>query len=166
LDPSYRAGLLPSGARTVAAAGREWFVAEQKRIHTEVNRVWPRQLGTTPMGMARALNEHSAVSGVRYRWRIFRSSRLPDISRAVGAGWPVAVLIGQVIPRHWVLLVAGDGAGSVECYEPSSGGVLDVAMTDMRRARLTGLGYPRVFAVVLPEAVPSAPSDSTRSATT
>ena len=62
-----------------------WFAREQGRVHAEVNRVWPRRLGTTPPGMARALSAHSSAAGVRYRWRLFRGRRdaLSDVRRAV-----------------------------------------------------------------------------------
>ena len=43
-------------------------------MHAEVNRAWPRALGTTPMGMARALTVHSRGRGVRYRWRLCRAA--------------------------------------------------------------------------------------------
>ncbi|WP_101951296.1 hypothetical protein [Mycobacterium sp. 3519A] len=134
-----------------------WFADEQARVHAEVNRVWPRRLGTTPSGMARALT--ARASGVRYRWRPFRGRRdaLSDVQRAVAAGRPVAMLIGRVVPRHWVLIVAATER-RWQCYEPSSGQVRTVAVDAVRRARLTGLGYPRPFAFVLPNA-------STRSAT-
>jgi len=45
-----------------------------------------------------------------------------------------------------------------QCYEPSSGAVRTVSVDAVRRSRLAALGYPRVFAFVLPKA-------STRSAT-
>ena len=65
------------------------------------------------------------------------------------AGWPVAMLIGTVIPRHWVLIVDVRG-DTVASYEPSSGEVRTVGLDAVRRARLTGLGYPRPFAFVVP----------------
>jgi hypothetical protein len=160
LDPSYRAALLESDAHAVNAAGLAWFVDEQARVHSEVNRIWPRRLGTTPSGMVRALSAHSSAMGVRYRWRLFRGRRdkLSDVLRAVDAGWPVAMLIGRVIPRHWVLIV--DAAGhQLQCYEPSSGEVRTVDVAAIRAARLSGLGYPRPFVFVLPRRF-------TRSATT
>jgi hypothetical protein len=136
-----------------------WFADEQARVHAKVNRIWPRRLGTTPTGMARALTEHSSSSGVHYRWRLFRGrrDRLSDVRQAVGGDWPVAMLIGRFIPRHWVLIVDTTWI-QWQCYEPSSGEVRSVAVDAVRRSRLTGLGYPRPFAFVLPRA-------STRSAT-
>jgi hypothetical protein len=148
-DPGHRAAL----------ADRAWFDGEQVRVHAEVNRVWPRRLGTTPAGMARALTARGSSSGVRYRWRLFRGrrDRLADVRRAVEASRPVAMLIGRFIPRHWVLIVEISGT-EWQCYEPSSGEVRLVEVAAVRRSRLSGLGYPRPFAFVLPRA-------STRSAT-
>jgi hypothetical protein len=150
LDTNYRAALLESDAHVFD---------EQARVHAEVNRVWPRRLGTTPRGLVRALNAHSTARGVRYRWRLFRGrgDKLSDVVAAVESGWPVAMLVGRVIPRHWVLIVDAAGA-RWRCYEPSSGEVRPVDVDAVRRARLSGLGYPRAFAFVLPKA-------ATRSAT-
>jgi hypothetical protein len=151
------AGALLDPGRGAGLSDRAWFADEQARVHREVNRVWPRRLGTTPSGMARALTARSP--GVRYRWRLFRGcrDRLSDVQRAVEAGRPVAMLLGRFIPRHWVLIV--EAAGPLwQCYEPSSGQVRTVTVDAVRRSRLTGLGYPRSFAFVLPR-------PSTRSAT-
>lgn len=145
LDHVYRAELLHPDGDT-------WFAAEQGRIHAAVNRIWPRRLGTTPAGMARALTDHSAKRGVTYRWRRFRGSgdALSDVCRAVAEGWPVPMLVGRrAVPRHWVLIV-GEGRDVLECYEPSSGNVVAVGVAAVRGARLTGLGFPRPFAFVLP----------------
>jgi hypothetical protein len=151
LDADYLAALLESDTHGVD---------EQARVHAEVNKVWPRRLGMTPRGLVRALNSYSAAKGVRYRWRRFRGRRdeLSDVMSAADSRWPVAMLVGRVIPRHWVLIVDADGQ-ELLCYEPSSGEVRTVEVDAVRRARLTRLGYPRPFAFVLPR-------DSTRSATT
>jgi hypothetical protein len=143
VDPAYRSAMTGSP--------RSWFVDEQLRIHTEVNRVWPRMLGTTPMGIARALTTHTEIRGVRYRWRPFRGrrDRLTDVLHYVNAGWPVAMLVGRFIPRHWVLIVGANGE-TLQCYEPSSGDVRPAHVDALRHSRLTGLGYPRPFAFVLP----------------
>src|ERR1700755_381886 len=88
VDPAYSKELAGSPHR---------FDDEQLRVHTEVNRVWPRMLGTTPMGIARALTTRTEVRGVRYRWRLFRGrrDRLTDVCSEVEAGWPVAMLVGR-----------------------------------------------------------------------
>jgi hypothetical protein len=153
------AGALLDPGRRDELSDPAWFADEQARVHREVNRIWPRRLGTTPNGMARALTARSSASGVRYRWRLFRGrcDGLSDVQGAVEAGRPVAMLLGRVIPRHWVLIVEADGR-RWRCYEPSSGEVRSVEVDAVRRSRLSGLGYRRPFAFVLPRA-------STRSAT-
>jgi hypothetical protein len=152
LDPAYRARLTPT-------AGRAWFAGEQGRVHEDVNRVWPRRLGTTPLGVARAIGVHSARYGVRYRWRwcrglLGRRDGLADVLAAVDAHWPVGMLVGNHIPRHWVLLVerSQDAPETVRCYEPSSGQVRAVELAAIRGAKLTNVGFPRPFAFVLPKA--------------
>jgi len=140
LDPGYRANL----------ADPRWSDAEQGRVHAAANRIWPRALGTTPWGMAKVVSVHSAAHHVRYGWRLARPGDvLADVERAVRARWPVAMLIGNVIPRHWVLLVGCDGA-AFDCYEPSSGEVRRVPTAAVDGARLDVLGFPRAFAFVLP----------------
>ena len=136
IDPVYGAQLTTG----------TWFADEQRRVHAMVSRVWPRSLGTTPAAMARALSVHRP-----YRWRLFRGRRdgLADVARAVAAGSPVAMLVGNVIPRHWVLMVGLAGAG-FRCYEPSSGELRPCSADAIRERRLVGLGYPRPFAFVLP----------------
>lgn len=153
LDPAYRARLTDSP--------RSWFDDEQRRIHAEVNRVWPRLLGTTPMGIARALTIRTEVRGVTYRWRLFRGrrDRLADVLHFVEEGWPVAMLVGRFIPRHWVLILGVNGE-TLRCYEPSSGDVRPANLEALRHSRLTGLGYRRPFAFVLPSS-----KAATRSAT-
>ena len=137
LDPGQRARLQSEGAQ-------QWFAAEQGRVHRSVNVVWPRALGTTPAGMARALSAH----GTRYRWRP-AAGALTEARCALDDGWPVAMLIGAAIPRHWVLLTESSGS-TLRCYEPSAGRLIEVAADDIRSAQLKNLGFPRPFAFVLP----------------
>jgi hypothetical protein len=157
MDPSHRTALLNPSGCAVTTSGRNWFAAEQGRIHAEVNRIWPRRLGTTPAGMARALTAQAAALGVRYRWRLCRGRRddLADVLAALDRKDPVALLIGNWLPRHWVLLVDRDrdgerGGERLRCYEPSSGAVVSVPVAAIRGARLTGVGFPRSYAVVVP----------------
>lgn len=136
------------GAPLRAERAQQWFDAEQGRVHRAVNTVWPRALGTTPAGMARALNAHSKVP---YRWRpAHRRDPLTDVCAAVADGWPVAMLIGSTIPRHWVLLTRIEGE-TLSCYEPSSGRLVAVPVAAVREARLAGLGFTRPFSFVLPD---------------
>lgn len=153
------AGALLDPAQMATLSNPVTFAREQARVHGAVNRVWPRRLGTTPAGMARALTARSSVLGFRYRWRLFRGrrDRLSDVRCAVRAGRPVAMLIGRFVPRHWVLIVPA-GEPGWQCYEPSSGEVRAMGVGAVQRSRLATLGYPRPFVFVLPRV-------STRSAT-
>lgn len=142
LDTDYGAGLQD--------ADGAWFHAEQGRVHRTVNRIWPRRLGMTPRGLAGAINSHR----VPYRWRVCRGlfgrcDPLTEELRALDAGLPVAMLVGRVIPRHWVLIVDVEDS-RLQCYEPSSGRLPVVSVNAVRHSALTGLGYPRPFAFVLP----------------
>ncbi|MDZ4270492.1 MAG: hypothetical protein U1D00_33285, partial [Mycobacterium sp.] len=75
--------------------------------------------------------------------------RLADVLAAARSDRPVPMLIGRYIPRHWVLIVdASDD--QLQCYEPSSGEMRSVGVDAVRRAGLSGLGYPRPFAFVVP----------------
>jgi len=138
LNPEYAAQLEQAG----------WFEAEQEQLHHKLNAVWPRALGTTPMGMAEALNTHARARGVRYRWRFAQGprDRLHDVREAVNQGWPVAMLIGKGIPRHWVLLVGWSGE-RFRVYEPGAGDVLLATAAELRG----GLGFPQVFGYVVPK---------------
>jgi hypothetical protein len=145
LDPARRAALAEPDS------GPALFAAEQVRLHAAMNRIWPRRLGTTPWAMARALTAQGSTAGVPYCWRLFRGRRdgLADVVHAVTKDRPVAMLVGRFVPRHWVLIVDAVGP-TLQCYEPSSGEVRAVDAEAVRRGRLTGLGYPRPFAFVLP----------------
>jgi len=148
LDPGH------VGALT-GPAGRVRFDAEQARVHASVNRVWPRALGMTPAGLARAISAHSAARGRRYRYRFrwgpgYRAGGVvAEAVAGAAAGWPVAMLVGRVLPRHWVLIIGVNGA-ALTCYEPSSGAVREVTVEEVCKAQIPGLGYPRPFAFVLP----------------
>lgn len=142
LDPAYASAL------DTTAAG---FAREQRRIHRASNKLWPRSLGTTPWGVAAAISVHSAALGVRYGWRIFRGRRdhLTDVLAAVDCGWPVALLIGRIIPRHWLLCTESPAPATLRAYNPASGRIHDLSFEELRRHRLP-LGFPRAFALVLP----------------
>jgi len=100
--------------------------------------------------MARAIS----VQGARYRWRLCRGlwgrrDAMADVLAAVAEDRPVAMLVGNVIPRHWVLIVEAQGQ-RLHCYEPSSGEVRVSSVQAVRTSALTGLGFPRAFAFVVP----------------
>jgi hypothetical protein len=68
---------------------------------------------------------------------------------AVDHGYPVPLLIGDAIPRHYVLLVHRDAAGAL-FYEPSQGEVLRIGTQALRRRDFSPLGYPHLEGVILP----------------
>jgi hypothetical protein len=125
-----------------------WFAEEQGRLHRQLNKSWPRAMGTTPAGMVAALSRHSTLP---YRWRLPRGRRdgLFDIREALLLGFPVAMLVGRFIPRHWVLLTEVQD-NEFTCYEPSSGSVLQLSAELIRQGRLAGVGFPQPFCYVLP----------------
>ncbi|HEX5142480.1 MAG TPA: hypothetical protein VFW21_01280, partial [Mycobacterium sp.] len=113
----------------------EWFIREQGRVHREVNVLWPRALGTTPAAMAVAFSRHSAVP---YRWRLTLGRRdgLHDVREALLLGYPVALVVGRIVPRHWVLLIGVDADARFQCYEPSSGELRTISASDIRLGQL------------------------------
>jgi hypothetical protein len=136
LDPAYAAGLdaTPTG-----------LARELRRIHRASNRRWPRRWGTTPWGVAAALSAPDRP----YRVRRFRPDRVAGVVAALDRGRPVALLIGRVVPRHWVLLIAHRGGAEFTVYNPASGRCPTVAAADLRRGTLP-FAFPRPYALVLP----------------
>jgi hypothetical protein len=132
----------------VYAAAIEDPAAEQHRLHALANRVWPRKLGTTPWGVAAVISGHAAALDTKYRWKVLRKD-LHEVLAAVECGWPVPLLIGKIVPRHWVLIV-GHADGVLRCFNPARGHIREVTVDDVRQGRLEPLGFPRAYAVVLP----------------
>lgn len=83
------------------------FAAEVRATHRQLNRWWPRALGTTPWAVGRAL-------GGRVR-RYRRAQVLAALPR------PVPVYLGnRWLPRH-VVLVLGEHRGEPLAYDPARG---------------------------------------------
>ncbi|MGQ0573467.1 MAG: hypothetical protein ACT4RN_04590 [Pseudonocardia sp.] len=150
----------PSGVRKVARGRVVGFGARydarQLQVHRESNRFWPRALGTTPWAMAAWLRRHVPAAG-RYRVRLVDDVSTADAAAAVAAvtvvldaGRPVPLLVGTLIPRHYVLAVGRDARGW-RVYEPSSGSVrpLDPDLVAARALR-PALGWDRLHAALLP----------------
>jgi hypothetical protein len=151
-DPLYALSLTTeAGVPLDGNAFQDRLRAEQQRIHDSTNRIWPQQLGTSPWGLVDELNRH----GPQYDWRIVDdtdrrcvTSALHDAVKAVDAGHTVPVLIGDGIPRHYVLLIGHEG-GNLIFYNPS-GEIVRVSESDFRGGDLSALGYRHVQGVVTP----------------
>ena len=133
------------------------LAAEEQRIHDTTNTVWPQSLGTSPWGVANELTNQAGSLGTGYDWRLVDDSdprsvdpALAGAVRAVDAGQPVPVLIGDGYPRHYVLLVGHDGEDLI-FYNPS-GELVRIAERDFRDGNLGQLGFDHVQAVILPTA--------------
>jgi hypothetical protein len=164
LDGAAPAGAAAGGgpATAGAAAGTAVgfgarFDARQQQVHRESTRFWPRALGTSPWGMVGWLRRNAAAAGP-YRVRLVDdvdaadlASALDAASVALGAGRPVPLLVGTILPRHYCLALGRGGAGAWRVYEPTSGHVraLDPALAG-RRALRPLLGFDRLHAVLLP----------------
>ncbi|GEL16807.1 hypothetical protein [Pseudonocardia asaccharolytica] len=143
----------PAEAKRLARSG---FDERQRQVHRETNRLWPRALGTTPWGMVRWLHDHAPDAG-RYEVRLVddtSAADVADLTRAVTAALavdrPVPLLVGSLVPRHYVLALAGsDRVWRV--YEPSSGSVRALHVELVRRRRLVPVvGFDRLHAALLP----------------
>jgi hypothetical protein len=139
----------------------------QRQVHRETNRFWPRALGTTPFGMVRWLRRNAPGAGP-YRLRLVDDTSAADLdaaldeaSAALGAGRPVPMLVGSVVPRHYVMALGVmalgvtalgvQGADSWRVYEPSLGRVRALDLRLVRQRRLAPvLGFHRLHALLLP----------------
>jgi hypothetical protein len=134
------------------------FAKMQTDLHDQTNTLWPERFGTTPWAMADYLNDHSGELGAGYGWSVTDDTDPASIGtaldQAVGAadrGQPVPLLVGDSIPRHYVLLLGHDGSDLI-VYDPS-GDVMRVSEDDFRNGSMQGVGgWAHVQAVILPKA--------------
>jgi hypothetical protein len=152
-----------AGARAGVAVGfGARFDARQREVHRQSTRFWPQALGTSPWGMVRWLRRHVPGAGP-YRVRLVDDVSTTDLDDALAqvrvalaAGRPVPLLVGALVPRHYVLAIGvqaigvqGDGRWRV--YEPTSGEVRALDLRLVRERRLAPvLGFDRLHAVLLP----------------
>jgi hypothetical protein len=148
----------PGGARAGVATGfGARYDARQKQVHRQSTRFWPQALGTTPWGMVGWLRRYAPGAGP-YRVRLVDDTSAPDLEAAfaaagaaLAAGRPVPLLVGSLVPRHYVLGLGVLGDGRWRVYEPTSGHVRPLDVRLARERRLTPiLGYPRLHAVLVP----------------
>jgi len=154
-DPLYALGLTDGAPHGFD----ERLSAEQARVHDTTNLVYPEQWGTTPEGMADWMNQHSAVTGTSYAWHLVDDTGRRSVSRslrevvtAVDAGHPVPILVGGVVPRHYVLAV-GHSGDDLLIFEPTSGATVRVPAADFLDGKLRQrAGFDHVQAIVVPQA--------------
>ena len=115
-------GQLLAGSRISPNSFGSRYDARQKQVHRQTNRFWPQALGTTPWGAARWLRDHVPAAG-RYRVRLVDDTSPADVEAllsavdaALAAGQPVPLVVGSLVPRHYVLALCRDGDG------PATGG--------------------------------------------
>jgi hypothetical protein len=130
------------------------YDARQKQVHRESTRFWPRALGTSPWGMVRWLRENVPSAGP-YRVRPVDDTDPGDVrlvveavEQALRAGRPVPLLVGSLLPRHYVMATGFDGARWT-VYEPTGGElrVVDPAAVGGQALRL---GFDRLHVALLP----------------
>jgi hypothetical protein len=143
-------------ATSVRAGFGARFDARQRQVHRESTRFWPAALGTSPWGMVAWLRRHAPAAGP-YRVRLVDDTSRTDVAAtiaevggALAAGRPVPLLVGTLVPRHYVLAL-GAGRDGWRVYEPTSGAVrvLDPTLIG-RRALAPVLGWNRLHATLLP----------------
>jgi hypothetical protein len=152
----------PDGAGAVARAGVATgfgarYDARQVEVHRQSTRFWPQALGTTPWGMVRWLRRYAPAAGP-YRVRLVDDVSAADVEDALAvtgvalaAGRPVPLLVGSLVPRHYVLALGVDGDGRWRVYEPTGGQVRVLDLRLVRECRLASvLGFDRLHAVLLP----------------
>ncbi len=147
-----------AGARAGVATGfGARYDARQKQVHRESTRFWPQALGTTPWGMAGWLRRHAPGAGP-YRVRLVDDVDAVDLADALAAagaalagGRPVPLLVGSLVPRHYVMALGVLDDGRWRVYEPRSGQVRALDLRLVRERRLARvLGFDRLQALLLP----------------
>lgn len=132
---------------------RARLTAEEHRIHDATNRFWPERLGSTPAGIGSELNRHADELGARYEPHLITGaggkSALRDAIDAADNAQPVPVLIGDRIPRHYILLIGRDGADLL-FYEPMRAMVDRISEQSFLDGKVDVLGLRHVYAVVTP----------------
>jgi hypothetical protein len=159
-DPIYAFELTTGGRPTRRTesdgAVQDRLRAQERLVHRDADRLWPQSAGTPPWGVSDQLNRGPAGLGARYGWTLLFAG-LPSktdavIRRALAAarqGYPVPILIGDVVPRHYVLLLHDDPAGAV-FYEPTAGDVVVLSHRSLQRRDFSPLGFSHLKGAVLP----------------
>lgn len=111
---------------------------------------WPRAVGTPPWAIAGQLSAPGRPRVVRWAWR--RRALLDLVDAQVALGTTVPLYVGsRWLPRH-VVLVTGADDDSLECYEPSRGGVVPFTREAFVEGTLELAGWSTPWCAVLPRA--------------
>lgn len=156
-DPLYALNFTTADSTDSADASVAQFqarlTAEEHRIHDATNRFWPQRLGSTPAGVGNELNRHADALGARYEPHlvtgIIGKSALRDAVDAADSTQPVPVLIGDRIPRHYILLIGRDAADLL-VYDPARARVSRISEQSFLDGKVDGLRLRHVYAVVTP----------------
>jgi hypothetical protein len=159
-DPIFALQLTAGGYRGTPDETGEHFLdrlkAEERRVHGITNLVWPEVLGTPPWGVRDQMNQVAVGIGGRYLWTVIQDwvpgpadAVLRQALLAVARGYPVPVLIGDTLPRHYVLLVHRTRAGAL-FYEPTSGAIVLVPEAALQRRDFSVLGFAHLKGAVVP----------------
>jgi hypothetical protein len=136
---------------------RARYDARQKQVHRQSTRFWPQALGTSPWGMVGWLRRHVPGAGL-YHVRLVDDMSAADVDAALAAagaaitaGRPVPLLVGSLVPRHYVMALGVLDDGRWRVYEPTSGQIRALDLKLVRERRLASmLGFDRLHAVLLP----------------
>ncbi|MFI6826452.1 hypothetical protein ACIBG5_05085 [Kribbella sp. NPDC050241] len=156
-DPLYALYLTTGDSTDRSDASAEHFqarlTAEEHRIHDATNRFWPKRLGSTPAGVSTELNRHADALGTRYKSRLVTGTggkpALEDAVKAAGSHQPVPVLIGDWIPRHYILLIGREGSDLL-FYEPGYATVDRISAQSFLDGKIDVIGFHHVYAVITP----------------
>ncbi|MGW6200775.1 hypothetical protein ACWF0M_31830 [Kribbella sp. NPDC055110] len=160
-DPFYALYLTTGDSTARSNAGPDEFqarlTAEEHRIHAATNRFWPQQLGSTPFGISDELNRYAGALGTRYQAQLADRSTLAAAAEAAGEGHPVPVLIGDWIPRHYILLIGRTG-NDLTYYEPGYATVGHLSEQSFEHGKLNVIGFHHIYALVGTQPTSTPPS--------
>jgi hypothetical protein len=150
-------GVVAGAQAGVAIGFGARYDARQKQVHRQSTRFWPQALGTTPWGMVGWLRRYVPGAGP-YRVRLVDDMSTADVDdalaqagAALSGGRPVPLLVGPLVPRHYVLALGVLDDARWRVYEPTSGQIRALDLTLVRERRLGPvLGFDRLHAVLLP----------------
>ena len=170
-DPFARWVTAGSGLPVLGAEGStpvERFASYERTVHRRTNGLkvsragirppWPRALGTPPWGARAELEAGASRVGTRYEVDVLRPlgedglrAAFERLHRVVDEGEPALLYVGSdLLPRHVTLVLPGQLDDVVDVYEPASGHVRQVTVTEVVEARLGLGGWDRAWLLVRP----------------